>query len=681
MECRTHQTALGCVDCDFKCCTVNEMCRHIFSTRHGARKCPKCDTYIVPRAFHASLQKLIERRRERTAAEAANIESTPQSSPEQPSSTTVADKSPFSSSETLTSIAVSTHPHLADEPNFRCFEKVGFSLQGDPRDYGLRVDTASDAQSGRASASLTVTPTNDSIASAAGTLPFRCMDCLNYCPTWTQVTRHIEQSGHTLPVCVQCNQHLKCFGPMRPPQHEINCGHCGFYGVFYTRRDYQCKVQTSRSVYNSANLFTGLSTLQYRCVCGISFLHPVHLAEHLRRVHHVTCLRDFALCHCCGISGPLAQMMVHIQHPCWGEKDGTKSSPAVTPQSVPENPIAAAAVEIAKRSRCSREKDPHAQTYGLDDIAAMTHMVEVPNFSGAAFLKFLPLLPPMSDDEVPLISEAHALSNPTTGIPSSSTSVSAALKPSYVVLYQCEECLFLFSTWDRIVQHIRATGHCRTYCAECGVFLPELLNYTASEGSNALRSQQQQRPHHLQLQQDVQLLPGASSSPIRSTTLAEHIDHLHRHGDIIGFPASPETLEVLVDVNAACYRGSLDPPPETFTKAPRTLMVYQCPAQHEGCYKVFLSYGDFVAHLLTSGHGTKLVQVPCADQGRPTVLSVLPTCYPMVTYRAKFTVAQLCAHFDFAQCAYCETAIPKEDEELHASLCVQRRRHWPGQAN
>jgi hypothetical protein len=683
MEFRTQHTALRCVDCDFKCSSVNEMCRHIFTTRHGTRKCPKCDTYIVPRAFFAGLQKLADRRRERLAAGVDNIETTPPSSPQRLSPSGAPSTSAFSSTATepLMSIAVSTHPHCGEVPNFRCFEKVDFVAMGDPHNYGLHADPASESQSGNANGSLSLMSPSDVASSGSGAQPFRCMDCLNYCPTWTQVTKHIEQSEHTLPVCVQCNKHLKCYGPLRPPQHEINCGHCGFYGVFYTRRDYRCDAQSSRTVYNSANLYTGLFTLQYKCVCGVTFLHPVHLAEHLRCVHHVTCIHDRAVCHGCGRSGSLAEMMVHLQSPCWGSQDGAKPNLATVLQSLPDNPIAAAAVEIAKLGRPAED-----DVYGLDDIAAMTHAVEVPGFSGAAFLQFRPLLPPIADDEVPLISEAYAVSSSRSGSVSASamSAAAAARKPAYVVLYQCRECLFLFSTWERIVQHIRATGHCRTFCSTCNMFLPELLSYSASESSTALRAQQQpptphqQQPHtpqyQLPLQREAHALAGASAfSAVRSTTLAEHIDHLHRHGDIIGFPASPETLEVLVDVNAACYRGSLDPQPETFA-APRTLMVYQCPAHHEGCYKVFLHYGDFVAHLLTSGHSTKLMQMPCSTVNRHILLRVLPTCYPMVSYRVKFTIAQLCEHFDFVQCPYCETAIPREEEELHISLCVEGRR-------
>ena len=685
MDNKTSHPALRCVDCDFTCTSNNEMCRHIFSTRHGARKCPKCDTYIVPRAFFTSLQKLIGRRREALAVEAGNAEFKPSSSPELPSPIALPETSAFSTTEPLTAIAVSTHPHCSEVPNFRCFERSDFALPGGALDFNTHPDLASDAQSGRASASLPLTSTTDAAAPATGAQPFRCMDCLNYCPTWTQVTRHIEQSGHTLPVCVQCKQHLKCFGPLRPPQHEINCGHCGFFGVFYTRRDYRCDAQASRSVYNSANLYTGLFTLQYKCVCGVSFLHPVHLAEHLRKVHHVTCIDDKAVCHCCGMSGTLPQLTEHMQHPCWVSMDGTKPNPAVVCRSLPTNPIAAAAVEMAKQGR-----PESSDMYGLDDIAAMTHLVEVPSFSGAAFLQFRPLLPPMSDDEVPLIGEAHALASSRSSSPSATTTTTAAAaaprKPSYVVLYQCRECLFLFTGWDRIVQHIRATRHCRTFCVECQAFLPELLSYSASEGNSAVRAhhqqqqqqqQQQQHPVHPHLQREAPVLTGAlSSGPIRSTTLAEHIEHLHRHGNIIGYPVSPETLEVLVDVSAACYSGSRDPSPDAFA-GPRTLMVYQCPAQHEGCYKVFLHYGDFVAHILTTQHGTKTVSVPGTSPHRPLTLSVLPTCYPMVTYRAKFTVEQLCAHFDFVQCPYCETAVPRSEETLHGVLCVELHRLRP----
>lgn len=667
MDSRTQPTALKCVDCDFTCSAGNEMCRHIFSTRHGARKCPKCDAYIVPRAFFASLQKLIERRNERRAGDTAGNASWP-SSPEQSSPMLTLDTSAFGAAEPLTTIAVSAHEHCAEYPGFRSFEKTDFVIIGAPRDYMSQLALSSEVATSRSNASLPLNSTTEASASAAALQPFRCMDCLNLCPTWTQVTKHIEQTGHTLPLCMKCLQHLKCFGPMRPPQHEINVGHCGFYGVFYTRRDYRCDTQASRWAYNSANLYTGLTTLQYKCVCGISFLHPVHLAEHLRRVHHVTCINDYAVCHCCGLSGTLAQMMTHLQHPCW-EREEHRPSPTMVCHSAPVNPLASAAFEIGKINTVAGD-DP----FGLDSAAAMTHVVEVPGFSASVFLQFRPLLPPLTDDEVPLINEAH----------SGTASASAgAPKASYVVLYQCRECLFLFTSWDQIVSHIHTTRHCRTFCSVCKSFLPELISYSASEGSSSggARAPQQQHQHQQQQYASHAHLPGPSSMPasasasvpVRSTTLKEHLEHMRDHGDIIGFPASPETLEVLVDTQAACYAHSLDPPPESFA-GPRTLMAYQCSDPQEGCYKVFLHYGDFVAHLLTTGHGTKPMQGVTPQSGKQVVLSVLPTCYPMVTYRAKFTVAQLCEHFGFVQCQYCETAVPRAEEELHAALCVERRR-------
>lgn len=667
---------LGCVECDFKCSTGNEMSRHIHATRHGAVKCPLCDTYIVPRGFFASLTKLIERHRDRQPSAPEASVPPPHSSP----STSAVASTSSGGAGPLTSIAI-THAHCIGLPDFKSYEKADFELPGSAQDYSLTGDLASRAQGRGTSAALV--PCGSDNAGGSRT-PFRCMECLNLCGTWTKATKHMDKSGHTLPLCVQCLMRLRCFGPQRPIKHEESTGHCGFYGVFYTRRDYLCEVQATRSVYNYSNSYTGLSTLQYKCVCGISFLHPLHLAEHLRRVHHAACIRGEAVCRRCDTRGTLADLIMHLRQGCppvTPTLQNNGSSATFTDTSVSSLTGSNMRLPSMTSPNCptasskDQEDQGGAGGSGGDNAAVTPPVIEVPGFSGASFLQWRPLLPPMTADDVPLMDESYAMSGDISGFralasqPVSSSSHVAATevrKASYVVLYQCRECLFLFSSWERMVHHIHATGHCSTYCCKCRCDLSQLVNHpTPHEASGVSRSSTQ--------------LPAyggaATSAPLSvcSTTLNDHLDHLRRCGDIIGFPTSPRSLEVLVDVNAECYQGSLDPSPDLFT-GDRVIMAYQCPAEQLGCYEVFLNYGNLVEHLMATGHGSN--PRPDDAEGSDNTLATrrLSSCYPMVTYRAKFTVLQLRDHFGFVQCSYCESAVPRGEEELHEALCIMRRR-------
>ncbi|KAG5474273.1 hypothetical protein LSCM1_03052 [Leishmania martiniquensis] len=658
---------LGCVECNFKCNTGNEMSRHIYATRHGTVKCPLCDTYIVPRGFFASLTKLIERHRDRQS-------SAPEASVSPPLSS-----SSSGGAGPLTSIAI-THDHCIGLPDFKSYEKADFELPGSAQDYNLLGEFSSNLQDHNTSAALVPCGSDNAGSSRS---PFRCMECLNLCGTWTKATKHMDKSGHTLPLCVQCLTRLRCFGPQRPVKHEESTGHCGFYGVFYTRRDYLCEVQAPRYAYNYSNSYTGLSTLQYKCVCGISFLHPLHLAEHLRRVHHATSIPNEAVCRRCEAHGTLEEMMVHLRHGCQQALlTALKTGSSVTFPDTFTSPLMGSVLRpstmpspnrVVAPLRDQEEQEEVGGSCG-DNAAVAPSVVEVPGFTGASFLQWRPLLPPITADDVPLMDESYAMSGDiytfralASKLTSSSLKATAeARKASYVVLYQCRECLFLFSSWERMVHHIHATGHCTTYCCKCKCCLPQLVNHSAPhDASGAQRSSAQHSAYGCGT---------TSASPlICSTTLSNHLDHLRRCGDIIGFPASPRSLEVLVDANAECYQGSLDPAPDLFT-GDRVVMAYQCPAEQLGCYEVFLNYGNLVEHLMSTGHGSH----PCADDtegadnGQP--MRRLSSCYPMVTYRAKFTVLHLRDHFGFAQCAYCESAVPRGEEALHKSLCIMYRR-------
>lgn len=670
-----QRQSLRCVECGFRCDTGNEMARHMYSTRHGARKCPSCDTYIVPRGFFASLRKHIDRQRERERAAAA-VTGGAGSGPAVPSLSSLATAA--SEVGPLTSVATITHAHCASIPGFRCYEKADFEVHESVSHLG---------------GSMQGTETCGELVTTAGSEsgsrprpPFRCMECLNPCDTWTKATKHMDKSGHTLPYCVQCTTRLRCFGPQRPMKHEENTGHRGYYGIFYTRQDYMSASQEPRTAYNYGNSYTGLSTLQYKCVCGISFLHPVHLAEHLRRVHHVECILDEAVCRHCGLHTSLANMMEHLQNPCWEvpkPAPNTESSFTVTETSA-SSPM----LSTVRSPTLTSPKSPPEPLQEADEAAgaeaeienpdaAATHLIEVVGFSGAPFLQWRPILPPMSEEDVRLMDEAYVMSGNieryNTGdaksaaglqlvVPGPGTGqTDASRKPSYVVLYQCRECLFIFSTWEKMVNHIQFTGHCSTYCCECNMDLPQLLSHqTTYEGNSAPRSS----GHHVSF-------AGGPPTPVRSTTLSDHLKHLCEHGDIIGFPTSPSSLEVLVDVGAACYSGSLDPLPEVFT-GDKVVMAYQCPGEKAGCIKVFLNYGSLIEHLKATGHG--MVPTPDGATSSGAAAHRLTSCYPMVAYRAKFTTEQLCCLFGFEMCSHCFSAVPAEELELHEALCVARRK-------
>ncbi|KAG5500366.1 hypothetical protein JKF63_03458 [Porcisia hertigi] len=654
------------------------MSRHIYVTRHGAVKCPICEIYIVPRGFFASLTKLIERHRDRETSATAATASPPHCS----SSTSAVASTHNEGAGPLTSIAIS-HTHCIGLPNFRSYEKADFELPGVAEDYSLPCDSTTGRQGGSAS---TVLVTGGSDDTGCSPPPFRCMECLNPCATWTKATKHMDKSGHTLPLCVQCLMRLRCFGPHRPMKHEESTGHCGFYGVFYTRRDYLCEVQEPRSAYDYSTSYTGLSTLQYKCVCGISFLYPLQLAEHLRRVHRATCIKNEGVCRHCEKRGTLLEMMVHLRQGCPATATTIGSSLLVTETTTSSMASSSARfrsiTSLRADSVVSRDHNDvgggGTSASSREHVVASPPMIDVVGFSGASFLQWRPLLPPITDDDVPLMNESYAMSGDILGLsafaprpPSLPTSVGTTdtRKASYVVLYQCRECLFLFSSWDCMVSHIHATGHCSTYCCKCKCDLPQLVNHPIPHETSGMSRSSAPQPDSA---------PAGTSAPllVRSITLSDHLAHLRRCGDIIGFPTSPRSLEVLVDVNAECYQGSLDPPPELFT-GDRVVMAYQCPADQLGCYEVFLNYGNLVEHLMTTGHGSNPPEEGAQGADIASAMGKLTSCYPMVTYRAKFTVIQLRDLFGFVQCSYCESAVPRGEEELHEALCIMCRRMEP----
>lgn len=131
------------------------------------------------------------------------------------------------------------------------------------------------------------------------TLSFRCPECLNVFPTWTKLTQHFDTTRHFSAKCAECDQQLKCYGPAHPYRHEVATGHSGFFGIFYTRADYQLDHPPF------------LTHPQYRCECQLTFVSALQLAFHLRTKHGLLSVPDAAKCLTCHTEGTLAAMVLH----------------------------------------------------------------------------------------------------------------------------------------------------------------------------------------------------------------------------------------------------------------------------------------------------------------------------------------------------------------------------------
>lgn len=630
---------MGCKECSFKCCSMNQLCRHMHTTRHCIVQCPVCNEYIVPFYFHTIMSKLTRRPRSsvqmvRPTSEASGTAGVGQpvlesSHPLFPVGDEEMQQSYGNDVPPITYMDSYSHAKCPGSTTLRPFERNDFVVRGRPEDFGLTPVVKTDALSLRSTV-----PSEHIVATGDASSPFRCMECLARIATWTQLTRHIETTGHTLPLCIVCFQALKCFGMARPQQHEIRFGHSGFYGVYYMRKDYTKELQHQWSSYTSENNFTGLSMPQYRCVCGVTFLHPVSLAYHLRTVHHATCVSNDATCHQCGFSGTLEAMVEHMRVPC--------GNPPVTATAPP--PF----IEQVLPSTTSNGPPPR--------------IIEVHGFSGTQFLQYRPLLPPYTTSDPSLIGESYFGSN---GAEQEEVERERRSAPSvYTVLYQCRECFFIFTSWEKMVHHIQVTGHCRTYCVTCRTFLPTLLQFSSTSTRSGARDEGVA----------AQIAAQTSADPmIRSTSLTEHLRHLSKHGNIIGYPTSPETLEVLVDLSTTAYTKFIDPVPEALEGG--GVAVYQCPGEKANCFEVFLSYGSFIEHVMKTGHASlsSSSSCPCSGScGLEEDAKLIPSALPMITYRVKFKDSQLCDHFNFQRCEFCRGVFPPAELPLHQALCIPR---------
>lgn len=651
----TSNTVLGCTDCDYKCCSANQLCRHMYNTKHGLTKCPECGTYLVARAFQAGLKKLVERSRDHSSSTASAhrkaLESSGSflSSPGGPGSETSAVQEPFA-------VDTVSHVHVSTNPGIHVKEKKDFVLPGLPADYGLTPVVKTDAVSMR-----TVTAARLTASNALGIVDkeledrtFRCTQCLTTVATWTQLTKHIDQTEHTLPRCGQCAKTLKCYGPLRPMRHEEVSKHRGLLGIYNTRADYTLSNQDQDKMYNATNHFTGLSVLQYRCVCGLSFLHVVQIAEHLRRVHRVTMIEDRAQCLTCGVELDLASMTEHLRGDVFHPVDLPPS--ALTLGSAPSP---------TSTTGKGDPSSPSVSTVTVDGGPA-PHTIIVPGFVASPFLIFRPLLPSYKLE--------RRLGSP-----------SVVHIPTYIVMYQCPECVTMFTTWDLIVQHINVTGHCKVYCVDCHDFIPTLSGYLTGSTEPSI-------PSRLVAASATGGASGPNSGPgtvpalsgigghggvggippytleprPRSavTNVVEFLAHMQQHSNIIGFPVSPETLEVLLDVNQTISDEVVNPEPNSKLlvgdDGEQTVAGYQCPL--DVCSAAFLYYGDLIDHFLSSGHG----RAPSEDPNEFRLQSSLP----MVSFRARFSVSMLINEFGFLRCPHCFRVFPENRVQMHQFFCI-----------
>lgn len=307
-------TVLGCCECDFKCGSANKMCQHMFDTHHCLIQCPQCCVYLVPKAFHAGVMKLIDRHRREMYAHMPGHRMNAALTQQGGRSGETGNKA-----SKLIAIECTAHTHEESGIHLVPYAKERFVLPGKPVDYGLQPTIKTDAGSMTIAAAHARSERSRQDPHAADQALrvnyFRCMSCLTALPTWTQVTKHIDATEHTFPHCIECDQCLKCYGPTRPWRHACLQSGGGFLGTYYTRKDYIIENQSQEKMYSAQNGFTGLSTTQYKCVCGLTFTDLICLAHHLRQVHGVTCIDHRARCRTCEVELPLEEMIQHMRQP------------------------------------------------------------------------------------------------------------------------------------------------------------------------------------------------------------------------------------------------------------------------------------------------------------------------------------------------------------------------------
>ncbi len=220
---------LGCPDCSFLCTSNNQMCRHMFLTCHGLHQCTQCTARLICWAFAPGVQKLFVRaKKDGVLVEAPVFET--------------AEK----------------HQERTGHVNLHIPGKDRYVKPGVPEDYGLTI-TRTPA----------VEPTINS--------RYCCPDCQKAITTWTQMTKHLDNTKHSLCRCAECDVPVKCYGMSQPLRHEKLTGHRGLIGIFRMKPDY---LLTARGI---------PAVKQFGCQdCGVGFLHPLHIMSHLSEKHRIT---------------------------------------------------------------------------------------------------------------------------------------------------------------------------------------------------------------------------------------------------------------------------------------------------------------------------------------------------------------------------------------------------------
>jgi hypothetical protein len=509
------------------------MCRHIFQTCHTLVTCSQCNVRLISWGFSPGVKKLFDKARKDGVL--------------------------------LEDFALDTaekHFESTQHQNSNVPAKENFVVQGPPEAFGLRP----------------VAPRPDPLNDPSG-VRFRCPDCANVISTWTQMTRHLDATKHSLAHCAECNLTLKCYGPAQPQRHEKMTGHRGIVGVFRQKMDYALHPAPG----GQAGLYTSCGrwqTPQYRCFCMVSFLHPLYLAEHLVNAHgaaafpHPTCLE-------CGTEGSVQDMIAHMHN-------NETHAEFDIPELHADDYLVTACVGCFA----------HDNSVTPSTTVVVGQHDSAPNQSTEGGM-------------VSLVSTAHR------------------------ILYQCPDCLVIFTSWFRLEEHLVQTKHGLCFCITCNRYL---------------------KPR------------GGSDS---HTAITGHANIVREH-------LSRRDYEVLVNLDDPAIAPTIEPVmADTEPPAASTQIVFQCPMP--SCLAVFSTQSRLEDHFASSRHGT--VSCPECFEDVTVLDSGGITGHPhhieVPEYLSRITCAddllalttdeQLVTHFEqeFGMCSECRRAVPHSNMDRH----------------
>eukprot|EP00760_Papus_ankaliazontas_P039738 PhM_4_TR9769/c4_g1_i2/m.46162 len=432
---------LKCPECDFMCTSNNQMCRHIFMTYHCLAKCAECDMRLLIWTYCPGVVKMMHRAKKDGLI------------------------SVVTSIETPEKHASRTH-HKGTSGTV--WTKEQFQVEGTPSDFGL-----------------TALPRCGSMPTYVGQ-KFQCPVCSRVISTWTQMTKHLDATNHSLARCARCDLPLKCYGTNQPSKHERLTKHRGIVGYFRVKEDY---LYIENGAERPGKLF------QVACPdCGVSFFHTAFLAQHMISAgHSVEIARETPLPRC-----------NECDHECTVEE-----------------------MEAHHRAELHHGLKP--------DIVSVlaTTCKQSPNVT----------------------EEAVVGKSRERAVPSGTK-----------VMYQCPECVAIFSSWTKMEKHIFYTKHSLPKCAQCGVYL---------------------RPRGWNSPEDHTAITG--------------------HQGLIGEVKKKFEYEVTVDINDAELLELIDDPnglPPKMTNEGTdgdAHLVFQCPV--ETCLHVCLSWVLLEKHFNEEHHG------------------------------------------------------------------------------